>query len=54
MRKPEDGFYRQAAAEVGAAPEDIGFIDDVADNVLAARRAGWRAVQFDGSAPRGT
>jgi putative hydrolase of the HAD superfamily len=49
VRKPDDGFYRLAAAQVGAVPEEIGFIDDVADNVVAARRAGWRAVQFTGA-----
>lgn len=48
-RKPEADFYRLAAAQVGAAPEEIGFVDDVADNVAAARRAGWRAVQFTGA-----
>lgn len=49
VRKPEDAFYRLAAEKVGAVPEEIGFVDDVADNVAAARRAGWRAVQFTGA-----
>lgn len=50
VRKPDDAFYRLAAAQVGAEPGEIGFVDDVADNVAAARRAGWRAVQFTGAA----
>jgi putative hydrolase of the HAD superfamily len=49
VRKPDADFYRLAAAQVGAAPEEIGFVDDVAENVAAARRAGWRAVQFTGA-----
>ena len=49
VRKPDADFYRLAAEQAGAAPEEIGFVDDVADNVAAARRAGWRAVQFTGA-----
>lgn len=48
-RKPEEAFYRLAMEQVGAVPEEIGFVDDVADNVAAARRAGWRAAQFTGA-----
>ncbi len=48
-RKPDAEFYRLAMEQVGAVPEEIVFVDDVADNVAAARRAGWRAVQFTGA-----
>ena len=48
-RKPEADFYRLAAAQVGALSGEIGFVDDVAENVAAARRVGWRAVQFTGA-----
>jgi putative hydrolase of the HAD superfamily len=44
--KPEPGIYDTAARLFGAAPADLLFIDDVADNVLAARDAGWQALQF--------
>lgn len=53
VRKPEDAFYRLAAEQVGAEAGTIGFVDDVADNVAAARRAGWQAVQFTGAATLG-
>lgn len=48
-RKPDEAFYRLSAEQVGSAPEEIGFVDDVADNVAAARRAGWLAAQFTGA-----
>lgn len=44
-RKPAPEFYAMATEQVGVPAESICFIDDVADNVVAARRAGWRAVQ---------
>ena len=44
--KPEPGIYDTAARLFGAAPAELLFIDDVADNVLAARAAGWQALQF--------
>ena len=44
--KPEPGIYDTAARWFGAAPADLLFIDDVADNVHAARAAGWQALQF--------
>jgi putative hydrolase of the HAD superfamily len=48
--KPEPGIYDTAARLFGAAPDALLFIDDVADNVIAARAAGWQALQFIDSA----
>ena len=45
-RKPAPEFYAMATERVDVPADAICFIDDVADNVAAARRAGWRAVQF--------
>lgn len=47
-RKPSLEYFAAAAAKVGALPHEIVFIDDNADNVDAARAAGWRATQWFG------
>lgn len=44
--KPEPQIYALAARHFGAPPEQLVFIDDVVDNVHAARQAGWQAVHF--------
>jgi FMN phosphatase YigB (HAD superfamily) len=44
--KPEPEIYRAAADLAGLAPQELAFIDDRAENVAAARDAGWLAVQF--------
>jgi len=44
--KPEPGIFDTAARLFGAAPAELLFIDDVADNVRAARHAGWQALHF--------
>ncbi|EJJ30976.1 HAD-IA family hydrolase [Rhizobium sp. CF142] len=45
-RKPLSDFFRLATQEVGAAPDDIGFIDDVEENILAAKDFGWKALHW--------
>lgn len=50
-RKPSPGYFAAAATRVGARTEDIVFIDDNADNVDAARLAGWRATMWLGDMP---
>lgn len=47
-RKPEPAFYEHVHRLTQAAKEECLFIDDVADNVAAARDFGWRAEQFTG------
>jgi HAD superfamily hydrolase (TIGR01509 family) len=44
-RKPDPQIYRAAEAEFGLDPGDTVFIDDLAENVLAARGCGWRAIE---------
>jgi HAD superfamily hydrolase (TIGR01509 family) len=44
--KPEPAVYRQVASLLGVPPDQIGFADDGADNVDAARRCGWHAVHY--------
>lgn len=44
--KPEPGIFDTAARLFGAAPSELLFVDDVPDNVQAARAAGWQALHF--------
>ena len=44
MRKPEERIFRRAAELIGLDPASCVFVDDVAENVAAARAAGLVAV----------
>jgi putative hydrolase of the HAD superfamily len=44
--KPEPAIFAVAAQHFGAEPSQLLLIDDVAENVEAARDAGWQALQF--------
>jgi putative hydrolase of the HAD superfamily len=44
--KPEPAIFAHCEQRFGLDPAATLFIDDVAQNVAAAREAGWRAVQF--------
>lgn len=44
--KPEPAIFAHCTERFGIDPAQTFFIDDVAENVTAARAAGWRAVQF--------
>jgi putative hydrolase of the HAD superfamily len=44
--KPEPEIFDLAARRFGVPPAQLAFIDDMAVNVEAARRAGWNALQF--------
>lgn len=48
FRKPDPQYYAAVAQQLGAQPEQIIFWDDSAENVAAARAAGWQAQFFDG------
>ncbi|ANL26170.1 HAD superfamily hydrolase protein [Rhizobium phaseoli] len=45
-RKPSPDFFRLATERAGALPGEIGFIDDMAENIEAARQFGWHAAQW--------
>ncbi len=47
LHKPDPAIYRALGERVGATPAEILFFDDLSENVDAARRCGWRAVQID-------
>ena len=47
--KPDPAIYAAVEAATGAAPGDLLFTDDRADNVAAAAARGWRTHLFDGA-----
>ena len=44
--KPEPAIFDHAAQHFGIDPAHTLFIDDHADNIVAARAAGWQALHF--------
>jgi len=47
LHKPDEAIYREAERRLNVRGGEILFFDDLEDNVLAARAAGWNAVQVD-------
>ena len=47
MFKPQRRIYDLLSRRIGLPPEELCFIDDVESNCDGARRAGWKAVQFE-------
>jgi epoxide hydrolase-like predicted phosphatase len=45
FRKPDPGAYAAVEDRTGTAPQRILFLDDLSENVAAARHRGWSAVQ---------
>lgn len=46
VRKPHPDIYRHVLQELGVSGEDCLFVDDLPENIHAAREAGIRAEQF--------
>jgi len=46
MAKPDAAIYRHAAEGLGVAADEILFVDDLAENIAAARAAGMNAIQY--------
>jgi putative hydrolase of the HAD superfamily len=46
IRKPDPRIFALASERIGFPPEEIVFLDDVAENVDAARACGFQAVLF--------
>jgi epoxide hydrolase-like predicted phosphatase len=44
MRKPEERIFRLAADQLGLAPAECVFVDDVEGNIIAARALGFAVV----------
>ena len=47
MRKPDLSFYRYVLEEIKLGPEEVVFIDDMVESVLAARSLGINSVVFN-------
>lgn len=46
VRKPNVDFYRHCQQHAQGKPDEILFVDDVADNVLSARTLGWHGIVY--------
>jgi putative hydrolase of the HAD superfamily len=46
VAKPDPEMFRRALEVIGALPQNVVFVDDLIENVLAARAEGMRAFQF--------
>lgn len=46
--KPDPAFFAAVAARTGLAPSEMLLLDDRAENVVAARAAGWNAALWTG------
>ncbi|MBY5833137.1 HAD family hydrolase [Rhizobium ruizarguesonis] len=51
--KPSPDFFRLATERAGVLPGEIAFIDDLAENIEAARQFGWNAAQWTAGATLG-
>jgi HAD superfamily hydrolase (TIGR01509 family) len=47
--KPAPGFYDAIIKDQGILPSKMLFIDDIAENLKAAKNAGMHAVRFENS-----
>lgn len=50
MRKPDAEIYRHALERFGLAPADAVFVDDLVENIDAARDLGMTGILFQGAA----
>jgi HAD superfamily hydrolase (TIGR01509 family) len=48
VMKPDEGIYAEAERRFALEPAATVFIDDRAENVLAARRRGWQGIEHSG------
>lgn len=46
VKKPDPRFFKAVLNNLKAKPQNIVFVDDVKENVLAARRIGIKGIQF--------
>ena len=46
VAKPDDGFFTHIQNVLGVSPDKIVLVDDARENVVAARRLGWKAHHF--------
>lgn len=49
VAKPDPAVFERVAADLGLAPADVVFVDDLDVNVEGAERAGMTAIRFSGA-----
>jgi epoxide hydrolase-like predicted phosphatase len=49
--KPGEAIYRDLLRKIGLAPEECVFVDDLEENVAAARRLHFHAIRYTGHGP---
>ena len=47
LRKPDPEIYREACRELGIAPEEAVFLDDIGRNLKPARKMGMTTIKVD-------
>ena len=47
LQKPDPRIYRHACSELGIAPEEAVFLDDIGRNLKAARALGMTTIKVD-------
>ena len=50
--KPNADIYHHARQKANVAHEEILFVDDYTQNIVAAKRLGWKGVVFDTENPK--
>ena len=46
LRKPDPRIFQHVLDLLGADPEEIVFVDDFSENILAERKLGFRTIQY--------
>lgn len=49
LQKPDAAIYQAVLEDLGCAPEDVLFIDDRSENVVAARKLGMQGLVYHGA-----
>ncbi|CAI5443508.1 unnamed protein product [Caenorhabditis angaria] len=47
LMKPDLAFYRLVEARLGLSGPDLVFLDDLEENLEAARQLGWRTIKVE-------
>jgi epoxide hydrolase-like predicted phosphatase len=50
IEKPDRRIYEITCERLGVRPSEVGFLDDLEVNMVAARQVGMRAVRFQSTA----
>jgi len=51
LKKPDEKIFLYATKQANLLPHEILFIDDEINNIIAAKKIGWSAIQFREDTP---